>query len=104
MTAITLDTPVVVVPAQEAVTASSFEVLYIEENYGKEISEEGGPRFMGPGQHSSVNAEVLVGAEPGPVVRRRITVWEGDAYLAVRGTWTDQDLYNKIKEILQAGN
>lgn len=109
MTTITLNTPVVVVPAQEAVTANSFVVTYIEENYGIEFpvveGEENRPRpgRMGRGRPASVTAEVEVGAAPGPVVRRSITVWEGDEYLAVRGTWTDQDLYNKVKQMLEAG-
>ncbi len=106
MTAITLNKAVTIVPAQEAVTADTFVVTYVEENYGIEYpnDNDGLPRpgRMGRGRHSSVIADIEIGTEPGPVMRRSVTVWEGDAYLAVRGTWTDQDLYNRIKEILEA--
>jgi hypothetical protein len=103
MTTITLNKPVTIVPAQEAVTANSFVVTYIEENYGVFTDEQDGPqRRPGRGRQSSVIADVEIGTAPGPVSYRSITVWEGDAYLAVRGTWTDQDLYNRVKEILEA--
>ena len=101
MTTIALDTPVVIIPAQEAVTASSFEVLYVEENYGA-TAEDGSNK--GPGLPSTVTVDIEIGVAPGPVSRRRLVAWEGDAYLAVRGTWTDQDLHARIKELLQAGN
>lgn len=32
--------------------------------------------------------------------RRGITVWENDAYDAVRDTWRNEDLLGKIKEVL----
>lgn len=106
MTTITLNKPVTVVPAQQAVTADTFVVTYVEENYGVEFpqGDENAPRMgvRGRGRMASVTADVEIGVEPGPVVRRSVTVWEGDAYLAVRGTWTDQDLYDRIKEILEA--
>jgi hypothetical protein len=35
-----------------------------------------------------------------PYVERRMTVWEGAEYLAVRGTWTDETLYDRIKALL----
>jgi hypothetical protein len=98
MTSITLDTPVVIVPAQEAKTSSAFTVSYIEENYGND--GEHGPRS--PGRPSTVVATVVLSNDP--YMERHITVWEGADYLAVRGTWTDQDLYTKIKQILEAGN
>ena len=34
MTSITLETPIVIVPATEAKTTTSFKVTYVEENYG----------------------------------------------------------------------
>jgi len=37
-----------------------------------------------------------------PYVERRITVWDGEEYLAVRGTWTDATMYDRIKQILQS--
>ena len=101
MTTITLNTPIIIVPAQEAVTASTFVVKYIEENYGVDYEENSG-RGSGRGRPRSVNADIEIGTEPGPGSRRTLTVWEGDEYLAVRGTWTDQDLYNKIKQILES--
>lgn len=97
MTSITLDTPVVIVPAQEAKTSSAFTVSHIEENYG--YDNEDGPRS--PGRPSTVVATVVL--SDSPYMERRITVWEGPDYLAVRGTWTDQDLYAKIKQILESG-
>lgn len=103
MTAITLTTPVTIVPAQEAVTANTFVVKFIEENYGVNYDPEMPGRSSGRGQPNSVRADIEIGSAPGPVLERSITVWQGEEYLAVRGTWTDQDLYNKIKEILEAG-
>jgi hypothetical protein len=100
MTTITLNTPIIIVPAQEAVTASTFVVKYIEENYGVDYDEENPGRGMGRGYPRSVSADIEIGTGPGS--RRTLTVWEGEEYLAVRGTWTDQDLYNKIKEILES--
>jgi hypothetical protein len=100
MTTITLNTPIIIVPAQEAVTASTFVVKYIEENYGVDYDEENSGRGMGRGHPRSVTADIEIGTGPGS--RRTLTVWEGEEYLAVRGTWTDQDLYNKIKEILES--
>ncbi len=97
MTAINLDTPVTIVPAQEAKTSSSFTVTHIEENYG--FDSDQGPRS--PGRPNSVVAHVLLSLDP--YIEHRMTVWEGDDYIAVRGTWTDQDLYAKIKQMLEAG-
>jgi hypothetical protein len=100
MTSITLDTPVVIVPAQEAKTSSSFKVIFIEENYGWTNSDPDTP-IRAPGRPTTVVATIVLSEEP--YLERRLTVWEGDDYLAVRGTWTDQDLYAKIKQILEAG-
>jgi hypothetical protein len=94
-TTITLDTPIVIVPAQEAKTSSSFYVTHVEENYGHGTEETGN---RAPGRPSSIVATVVLSDEP--YVERRITAWEGDDYLSVRGTWTDQDLYARIKTLL----
>lgn len=32
-----------------------------------------------------------------------VSLWEGDAYDAI-GQWTDEDVFNRIKEILQTTN
>lgn len=108
MTPIILDTPITIVPAQEAVTANSFVVTYIEENYGYNSEDENqtfsGRRIKGRGFPSAVIADVEIGTAPGPVVNRTLTVWEGEEYLAVRGTWTDADLYAKIKQLLESSN
>lgn len=97
MTTTTLDKPVTIVPAQEARTSNQFYVLFIIENYGL-----GNEEFVrrGPGRPNSVEAEVVLSEDP--YVSRRMTVWEGDDYLAVRGTWSDQTLYARIKELLEA--
>ena len=95
MTTIMLDTPVVIQPAQEVKTSNSFTVSYIEENYayGDDII-----RDRARGKTGAVVASVILSTEPW--VERNITVWEGDDYLAVRGTWTDQDLYSRLKTLL----
>lgn len=93
----TLSKSLTVVPAQEAKTTSEFYVTWINENYGWGSDEN---RFRGPGHPNSVEAEVVLSEDP--PVSHRLTVWEGDAYLAVRGTWTDETLYARIKEILEA--
>lgn len=97
MTTTTLDKPVTIVPAQEARTSNQFYVLFIIENYGV-----GNEEFVrrGPGRPNSVEAEVVLSEDP--YVSRRMIVWEGDDYLAVRGTWSDQTLYARIKELLEA--
>jgi hypothetical protein len=99
MTEITVDTPIVLAPATQAVTTSSFTVLYIEENYGWDTVDPSIPRpMMGMARPASVMAEVLLSSDPW--ITRRIVVWEGADYLAVRGTWTDQDLFQKVGQIL----
>lgn len=102
MTTITLSNPFIVTPAQEAVSATAFVVKYIEENYGVHHDDDRPGFNPGRGQPNSVRADIELSNGDGPVVHRTITVWQGEEYLAVRGTWTDQDLYNKIKEILEA--
>lgn len=108
MTPIILNTLLTIVPAQEAVTANSFVVTYIEENYGYTNEDENqnfpGRRTKGKGFPSAVVADIEIGTAPGPIMNRTITVWEGEEYLAVRGTWTDADLYAKIKQLLESGN
>jgi hypothetical protein len=94
-TSITLDTPVVIIPAQEAKTSSVFYVTHVEENYGHGTDET---INRAPGRPTSVIATVVLSEEP--YVERRITVWEGADYLEVRSTWTDQDLYARIKTLL----
>lgn len=99
MTQITLDTPVVLAPATEAFTTDTFTVTYAHENYGWEDDGPDGPGRRAPGRPNSVEATVVLSLSP--YVERRITVWEGEAYLAVRGTWTDETMYQRIKEILE---
>ena len=99
MTSITLDIPVVIVPATEAKTSNSFKVTYVEENYGWTTEDENGNNpNRAPGRPNAVIATVVLSENP--YVERRITVWEGEDYLAVRGTWTDQDMYARIKTLL----
>jgi hypothetical protein len=95
----TLSKAVVVVPAVEAVTVTTFDLVDVQENYG--YGEEGMGFGGGRGQRNSVNAQISFPTTPNPTFRN-ITVWEGDAYLAVRGTWTDATLKTRIAEILEA--
>ena len=95
MSDITLDKPVVIVPAQEALTANTFKILSVEENFGWNASHPDLPQ--GVGRPLSVTAVVLVGSQ-----ERRLIVWDNDDYLAVRGTWTDESLADRIKELLQS--
>ena len=98
MSEITLNSPVTVAPAIAAVTSNKITVLEVRENFGwnYDPSQPGG--FFGPGRPQTVEATVLLSVDP--QVQRTITVWEGEAYLAVRGTWTDADLAARITEIL----
>lgn len=98
MSEITLNSPVTVAPAIAAVTSNKITVLEVRENFGwnYDPSQPGG--FFGPGRPQTVEATVLLSVDP--QVQRTLTVWEGDAYLAVRGTWTDGDLAARITEIL----
>ena len=98
MTSITLETPIVIVPATEAKTTTSFKVTYVEENYGWTNDETGNNPTRAPGRSNAVVATLVLSEDP--YIERRITVWEGEEYLAVRGTWTDQDMYARIKTLL----
>jgi hypothetical protein len=88
---------VVVVPAVAALEVESFDLVDVQENYG--YGSENG-RNEGRGQHNSVQA--LVVFPTNPPTYRNINVWQGDEYLAVRGTWTDETLKEKIKQILES--
>ena len=96
MSDIQLDTPVVIIPASDAVTSSSFVVLTTEENYGANSS--GRPSF-GRASPESVIAEVLLNSDP--YHSRVIVAWQGDAYLSVKGKWTDATLFARLKGILE---
>jgi hypothetical protein len=100
MSQITLETAVEVVPAVPAVTTTEITILEIRENYGWNYDPTQPGGNFGPGRPQSVEATVLLNAERG--VQRTLMVWEGDDYLAVRGTWTDADLAAKIEQILTA--
>lgn len=97
---ITLDTPLVISPATAAVTTDNVTITYVAENYGWDYdpTQPGGGRAS-PGRPLSV--EVVVMLNNDPYQERRLVAWDGDAYLAVRGTWTDADLSARIKEILE---
>jgi hypothetical protein len=102
MSQITLDTPVEVVPAQQAITTNKVTVLEIRESYGWDYdpnSREPGSRRLGPGRPQSVEAVILL-ENSNRNIQKTITVWEGAAYLAVRGTWTDADLTARLTQIL----
>ena len=98
---ITLDTPLVISPATEAVTTSSVTITYVAENYGWDYNPDQPGASRSPGRPQSV--EVVVMLNNDTYQERRFMAWEGDAYLAVRGTWTDADLAARIKEILAQG-
>jgi hypothetical protein len=95
------DTPVEVVPATPALTASTFMIIHYEENYGFLVDPNNAwrPLPMGMAQPNSVVAEVLLSQDPW--ITQRVVVWQNDAYLAVRGTWGDADMLARIKAILQ---
>jgi hypothetical protein len=90
----TLSKPVIVVPAIEAVTATTFDLVDVQENYGY------GENNNGFGPRNSVITRISFPTTP--VTFRTLIVWEGDAYLAVRGSWTDDTLRARIAEILEA--
>lgn len=100
MSQITLNTPVEVVPAQQAVTTTKVTVLEVRENFGWDWNpaDPGAMRRFGPGRPQSVEATILL--EGDVEQQRNITVWEGDAYVAVRGSWTDADMAARITQIL----
>lgn len=90
----TLNKPVVVTPAIEAVTTTTFQVIDVRENYGV---EEGTVAANGP--TNSVRATIKFATTPPHF--EDIMVWKDDEYLAVRGTWTDETLTARIVEILE---
>jgi hypothetical protein len=98
MSEITLNTAVEVAPAIPAITSNKITVLEVRENFGWNYDPTQPGGFFGPGRPQTVEATVLLSADP--QIQRTLTVWEGDAYLAVRGTWTDADLATRITEIL----
>jgi hypothetical protein len=98
MSEITLNSPVEVAPAIPAITSTKITVLEVRENFGWNYDPTQPGGFFGPGRPQTVEATVLLSAEP--QIQRTLTVWEGDAYLEVRGTWTDEDLAARITEIL----
>lgn len=98
MTTITLDTPYEVAPAVPAVTTTEVTVLTVQENPGIGYDPADPSTHRGPGRPQTVEVEVLLNAERN--ITRRLVVWEGEEYLAVRGTWTDADLAAKIKTLL----
>jgi hypothetical protein len=98
MSQITLNTPVEVAPAVAAITSNHIIVLEVRENYGWEYDPAQPGGFFGPGRPQTVEATVLLDKERG--IQRTLTVWEGDAYLAIRGTWTDSDLAARITTLL----
>jgi hypothetical protein len=100
MTQTLLDTPYVLAAASEALTTSSFRVTYVEENYGWEEDNPDGPGRRAPGRPNSVQAVVVL--SDSPYIERRMTAWEGAEYMAVRGTWTDATLNDRIKALLSA--
>jgi len=99
MTNVTLDTPVVLAPATEAVTTGTFTVLMYEENYGWGVDPDQPRPTFGMAQPGSVVAEVLLSSTPWNT--RRVTVWQGEAYKAVRDSWGDAELFARIKGILE---
>jgi hypothetical protein len=99
MSEITLNTPVEVAPAIAAITSNKITVLEVRENFGWNYDPTQPGGFFGPGRPQSVEATVLLSKDP--QIQRTLTVWEGDAYVAVRGTWTDEDLSARITEILR---
>jgi hypothetical protein len=99
MSEITLTTPIELVPAVEAKTTTTVKVVSISENYGWDYDAgQPGRNYPGLGNPQSVEAVILLDLETG--FQRTVTVWQGEEYLAVRGTWTDADLNAKILSIL----
>jgi len=100
MTQITLNTPVEVSPAVAAVTSNQVTVLEVRENFGWDYDPAQPGGFFGPGRPQSVEVTVLLDKERN--IQRTLVAWEGEAYVAVRGTWTDADLAARIATILGA--
>ena len=98
-----LSKPVIVVPQVAAVTATSFYLVDVQENYGYTPSNtEENPNNYGRGRRNTVQATIVFETEGTPPVSRTLNVWEGDEYVAVRGTWNDETLTARIKEILES--
>lgn len=93
------DKPVTVVPAIPAITTNSFRVVQIEESYGWDSGQSDNHSARPIINQKGVIATVVLNEDP--YIERRMTIWENDDYLAVRGIWTDETLNQKIKEILQ---
>lgn len=100
MTQIILNTPLVAAPAIPAVTSTQVTVLEVIENFGWNYDPTQPGSDGGRGRPQSVEVTVLLNSDPR--IERRLTVWEGAAYLAVRGTWTDTDLAAQITTLLSA--
>jgi len=101
----TLSKDYVVTPATPAVTVTEFSLVDVQENYGYQLANQtpdqpGFRENWGRGQPNSVQA--IISFPTTPVTTRNVTAWQGDEYLAVRGTWTDDTLRARIKEILEA--
>ena len=98
-----LSRPVVVVPQVAAVTATSFHLVDVQENYGYSPgNSENFSNNYGRGRPNCVQATILFDNPGEQPIPRTLNVWEDDAYLAVRGLWTDETLIAKIKEILES--
>lgn len=103
MTALSKD--YIVTPAAPAVTVTTFDLVDVQENYGYQPAVDPaqpnqGRENFGRGQKNSVQAVISFPTTP-PTIRN-ITAWQDATYLAVRGTWTDDTLVARIKEILEA--
>jgi hypothetical protein len=94
----TLNKPLVVVPAVEATTVTTFEVVGTRENYGIQSEMSNGAAGFGPNN----SVEALIKFPTTPPKYQHIFVWQGDEYLAVRNTWTDETLTAKIIQILES--
>lgn len=96
---IILENPIEIAPAVQAKVTQTIKVVSIIENYGWTYDpSQPGKNYPGSGIPQSVEAIILLDDETN--LEKRITVWQDQEYLDVRGTWTDQDLYDKIKLIL----
>jgi hypothetical protein len=101
MTPVSLSQEVTVAEAVPAITATSFVLVDVLENYGHTETDPDNPnrvQTFGRGQSGSVNANILFNTNP--VTQRHIEVWSGDEYVAVRRTWTDETLMARITELL----
>lgn len=94
----------VVAAAIAAVVVTEFDLVDVQENYGYAPANPNPDQPMrenfGRGPLNTV--QVVVSFPTTPPTTRNMTAWEGDAYLAVRGKWTDDTLRARIKEMLEA--